>query len=61
MLKGEQELKGFKTYKKEVTQKKHVNAEIKQTKLGFLGNGIMHTRTSLHTQNQACMCKLDHA
>ena len=35
--------------------------ETKQTKnLGFLGNGIMHTRTGLRTHNQAYMCKLDH-
>ena len=51
MLKGEQELKGFKTYKKEVTQKKHVNAEIKQTKLGFLGNGIVHARRSMYAKS----------
>ena len=29
--------------------------------LGFLGNGIMHTRTGLRTHNQACVHKLDHA
>ena len=32
MLKGEQELMGFKTYEKEVTQNEHVKVETKQTK-----------------------------
>ena len=32
MFKGEQEFMGLKTYRKEATQNKHVNAETKQTK-----------------------------
>ena len=44
MLKGEQEFKGLKTYKKEATQNKHVNTEEKK---GFMGNGITHVRKSL--------------
>ena len=29
-------------------------------KLGFLGNSITHARIGLHTQTEACLCKLDH-
>ena len=40
-----------------------MEAEIKQTnkKLGFLGNGIMHTRTGLPAHNQACVRRQDYA
>ena len=51
MLKGKQIVMGLKTYEKRATQNKHVNAKNKtnKRKLGFLGNGIMHARTSLRT------------
>ena len=63
MLKGDQANMGLKTYEKEVTQNKHVNEETKQTKkLGFLGNGITHTRIgqcahkfSLRLQARSCV------
>ena len=64
MLKGEQVLMGLKSYKEEATQNKRVNAKTKQQKKkkkGFLGNSITHARTGLCTQNQVCVCKLDHA
>ena len=43
---------------------KHVKVETKQKqktkKIGFLGNGIMHAKTGMHTHNQAYVHKLDH-
>ena len=65
MLKDKQTVMGFKTYEKEATQNKHVNAKTKQTKkLGFLGNGITHTRIgqcahkfSLRLQARSCVSK----
>ena len=54
---------GPKTYEKKAKLNKHVKTETKQTNknLGFLSNSIMHARIGLHTHNQACLRKLDHA
>ena len=37
MLKGKQTVMGFETYEKEGTQKTHVSAETKQTKIRVSG------------------------
>ena len=59
MWKVEQELMGPKTYEKKAKLNKHVKTETKQTNknLGFLGNGIMHTRTGLHMHNPSCVLR----
>ena len=53
MLKDKQTVMGFKTYEKEATQNKHVNAKTKQTKkLRFLGK-------DLRTHDLACAHRLN--
>ena len=52
MLKGKKIVMEFETYEKEATQNTLVSAETKpkkKFKFGFLGNNIMHARTSMYT------------
>ena len=61
MWKDWQELIGPKTYEKKCQTEQTCEDRNKTNKnLGFLGNSIMHTRTSLRMHNQACMHRLDH-
>ena len=49
MFKDGQVVIGLKIYENEATQNKHVKEKKNKQKLGFLDNGIMHTRTGLCT------------
>ena len=61
MLKGEHANMGLKTYEKEVTQNKHVNAETKQTKnQGFWVMASCMLEQVCVCISSACVHRLDH-
>ena len=60
MVKDKQTVMGFKTYEKEATQNKHVNAETKQTK--NQGFWVMTSRTLEQVfvlMSSTCVSRLD--